>query len=211
MSEPELRVRTYGAWGPTVFVLHGGPGAPGYVAPVARGLADLFRVVEPFQRPSRPDESGLTVARHVADLHVLIASLGADARPALVGHSWGAMLALAFAAEHPDAAGPIVLVGCGTFDLESRRVFKQTVDDRMAERDLKRRMDRLAEEYPDENDRLRAMGSSFTASTRLILSKRKATTSAPTPGSRGRRGTTCSGFRRRVSTRRRSRGCARRC
>ncbi|MCX5736890.1 MAG: alpha/beta fold hydrolase [Proteobacteria bacterium] len=129
MSQPALRVRTYGTTGPIVLVLHGGPGAPGYMAPVARGLADAFRVVEPFQRPSGGET--LTVARHVADLHGLILSLGAGARPALVGHSWGAMLALAFAADHPEAAGPIVLVGCGTFDAASRAHYRATVDARI--------------------------------------------------------------------------------
>jgi pimeloyl-ACP methyl ester carboxylesterase len=36
----------------------------------------------------------------------------------LVGHSWGAMLALCYAAEHP--VERVVLVGCGTFDEASR-------------------------------------------------------------------------------------------
>ncbi len=84
------------------------------MAPVARGLAESFQVLEPLQhgRGERP----LTVGRHVADLRALIELCGGGARPALLDHSWGAMLALAFAAAHPGLAGPLVLIGCGTFD-----------------------------------------------------------------------------------------------
>ena len=67
-----LLVRTYGSAGPTVIVLRGGPGAAGHMAPVARGLADLYRVIEPLQRGSGSER--LTVERHVADLHEVIAA-----------------------------------------------------------------------------------------------------------------------------------------
>ena len=52
----------------------------------------------------------LTVARHVADLHDVVLAVCDGQSPALVGESWGAMLALAYAAEHPRDVGPIVLV-----------------------------------------------------------------------------------------------------
>jgi pimeloyl-ACP methyl ester carboxylesterase len=123
-----VRVRTYGTSGPLVIVLHGGPGAPGCMAPVARGLADSFRVIEPFQRGSGGER--LTVARHVADLRDLIESQCAGAKPALVGSSWGAMLALAFAAAHPDLADRLVLVGCGTFDTAARARLLETLRER---------------------------------------------------------------------------------
>ena len=79
--------------GPVVILIHGGPGASGYMAPVARELADSFQVMEPLQRVS--GDEPLTVSRHIADLHELIESGRGGTRPTLVGHSWGAMLALA--------------------------------------------------------------------------------------------------------------------
>jgi pimeloyl-ACP methyl ester carboxylesterase len=120
-----LLVRKYGHSGPLVIVLHGGPGAPGHMAPVARGLADLYRVLEPFQRAS--GDEPLTVAKHIADLHELIQLHVRDSPPALLGSSWGAMLALAYAATHPDSAGPLILVGCGTFDLVARARMQETI------------------------------------------------------------------------------------
>lgn len=139
-----------------MIVLHGGPGAPGYMAPAAHRLADSFRVLEPFQRSS--GAVPLTVARHVADLHELVESRRGGAQPALVGHSWGAMLALAYAAAHSSFAGPLVLIGCGTFDSPARDRMWAILEERMDD-GLRRRMERLPEEFPDPNERLRAMSN----------------------------------------------------
>ena len=150
-----MRVREYGISGPLLVLLHGGPGAPGSMAPVARELADLFRVLEPLQRGS--DREPSTVARHVADLHELVAARCQGVRPALVGHSWGAMLALAYAAAHPGAVAALVLVGCGSFDRTARARMQATRDARMDE-PLRRRLKRLLEDDPDPDQRLRRMG-----------------------------------------------------
>jgi pimeloyl-ACP methyl ester carboxylesterase len=117
-------------------------------------LADRFRVLEPFQRRSTAGGPALTVAQHVADLHDVVASC---ARPALVGHSWGAMLVLAYAAAHPDSAGPLVLVGCGTFDTTARARLAQIIAERTTD-DVKRQLDRLADEVADPAARMAAMG-----------------------------------------------------
>ncbi|MBN2310749.1 MAG: alpha/beta hydrolase [Candidatus Hydrogenedentes bacterium] len=151
-----LRIRSYGTAGPWAVVLHGGPAAPGYMAPVARRLAASFRVLEPFQRGSGGEP--LTVARHVADLHGIVTECCGGTRPAIVGHSWGAMLALAYGAAHPDAVQALALVGCGTFDLAARARMRATLDERMDER-VRRRLERLDEAIADPDERLRAMGS----------------------------------------------------
>ena len=123
------------------------------MAPVARGLAARFQVLEPFQRGS--GGAPLTVARHVADLREMIGPLAAGGRPALVGSSWGAMLALAFAAECPDLAGPLALVGCGTFDMAARARMHEILDARMSP-ELRRRLANLAEEHADPDREMRA-------------------------------------------------------
>jgi pimeloyl-ACP methyl ester carboxylesterase len=123
-----LYVREYGHAGPPVMVLHGGPAVAGHMAPIARRLASSYRVFEPFQR--RSGLKRLTVATHVADLHDVINVHAEGCRPALIGASWGAMLALAYAAAHPDAAGPLILVGCGTFDPRARAALERTIAER---------------------------------------------------------------------------------
>jgi pimeloyl-ACP methyl ester carboxylesterase len=125
------------------------------MAPVARELAGWFRVLEPLQRGSGAEP--LTVARHVADLHEVVESHCNGVRPALVGHSWGAMLALAYAAAHPGRAAALVLIGCGTFDPVARDRLRGIVEERLDD-DVRRRMKRLVEEYPDPDQRLSVRG-----------------------------------------------------
>lgn len=127
---PPLHVRLYGEAGPVVFVLHGGPAAAGNAAPIARGLSESFRAIEPFQRGS--GDEPLTVARHVADLDALVRATDSPGRPAVVGESWGAMLALAYATAHPEALSALVLVGCGTFDPASRARMHELIAQRRA-------------------------------------------------------------------------------
>lgn len=88
-----------------VVVVHGGPGAPGTLAPVARELGRGLGVLEPWQTaPSVPGE--------VDELFRQITTW-ADPPVVLVGHSWGAWLSLLLAAEHPRVVHGLVLVGCG--------------------------------------------------------------------------------------------------
>lgn len=143
-------VRHYGESGPTVVVLHGGPAAVGDVAPLAAAISGSFHAVEPWQRHSGKEP--LTVARHVADLDALVTDLGRHSPVAVVGHSWGAMLALCYAAEHPAKAGPIVLVGCGTFDHASRTRMQATIEERTND-DLQVQMRRASTRATDPADR----------------------------------------------------------
>lgn len=123
----------------------------GDVAPIAKGLSGSFQAVEPWQRGSGSEP--LTVGRHIADLHELTTDLCDGSPPALVGHSWGAMLALCYAAEHPSMAGPIVLVGCGTFDQSARSRMQRIIQDRIGN-GLRDHLSRISDEIADPLDRL---------------------------------------------------------
>jgi pimeloyl-ACP methyl ester carboxylesterase len=118
---------------------------------LALGLADTFRVLEPWQRGSVGEP--LTVAGHVADLHELVESKCDGAKPALVGESWGAMLALAYSAAHPNSAGLVVLVGCGTFDPVSRTRMKEIREERKTD-ELRLRLELLAKKTDDPGELL---------------------------------------------------------
>lgn len=150
-----LTVRTYGSAGSTVVVLHGGPGAAGYMAPVCRELSDAFTVIEPLQRLSGAVR--LTVAQHVSDLRDVVERQARGNVVTLVGHSWGAMLALAFAAGHPDMLKRLVLIGCGTFDSAARRTLEATVAQRMTPV-TRARLRRLPRTIVDPDVRMCVMG-----------------------------------------------------
>ncbi len=127
MKELEpIQFRGYGSSGPAVVVLHGGPGAPGSAAGLARRLGRDFIVVEPLQR--RSGRVQLTVARHVEDLAEI-----APNPAVLIGHSWGAMLGLSYAARFPEKVSSLVLIGCGTYDASSRLLLRLSLERRLGE------------------------------------------------------------------------------
>lgn len=110
-----LYTRTIGR-GPTVVVLHGGPGTLDhtYLLPYMDGLADAVRLVYYDQRGHGRSlgalhPSDVTIERFVADLEAVCRATGRDA-VTLLGHSWGGHLALRFALRHPERVARIVLM-----------------------------------------------------------------------------------------------------
>lgn len=155
----DLVVREYGIGMDPVIVLHGGPAAAGDVAPLARELGKQWHVFEPFQRGS--GGKPLTVATHVQDLDDLIRERCAGCHPVLVGHSWGAMLALAYAARHPATPNALVLIGCGTFSLAARAEFEARLEARLTPTD-RASLAHINETEADANRRWAAVGRLMT-------------------------------------------------
>ena len=130
----ELFVKEMGT-GPPVVVLHGGPGAHhDYLIPGFDLLAEDFRLYFYDQRGggrSRVRQlKTITWRQHVADLEALRAGWGLE-RLAVLGYSWGGLLALLHATEHPDRVSCMVLVdpAAGWGDYQAR--FKAEFDARM--------------------------------------------------------------------------------
>lgn len=101
--------------GPPLVLCHGGPGLWDMFASLAADLAGLRTVVRWDQRGCGRSQPGgpYTLARAVADLDAVVGAAGAPV--ALLGHSWGAQLALAYALEFPERVGRLVyLSGTGT-------------------------------------------------------------------------------------------------
>jgi pimeloyl-ACP methyl ester carboxylesterase len=113
-----LDAAAFGDKGPEIVVLHGGPGAAGSADPLAKGLSDEFTVVAPRQR--RSGDQPLSVSSHIEDLKTFI-DQKYSSKPALIGESWGAMLALAFASRYPANVSCLALIGCGTFSDAARQ------------------------------------------------------------------------------------------
>lgn len=75
-------LRRYGNQPFNTVVLHGGPGAPGEMAPVARELSSLRGVLEPLQTAS-------SIEGQIQELHTVLKENG-DLPVTLIGWSWGA-------------------------------------------------------------------------------------------------------------------------
>jgi proline iminopeptidase len=112
-----LYLREIGSGRPIVLV-HGGPDFDHELfLPEMDQLADLGRLVYYDQRGRGRSFSGETaddvsIASEVADLDRVRAWTGSDA-VALIGHSWGGLLAMEYAVRHPDRVSHLVLMNTG--------------------------------------------------------------------------------------------------
>jgi proline iminopeptidase len=97
--------------GDPLVLCHGGPGMWDYFADVADLLGDAVRVVRWDQRGcGRSQRCGpYSIARSVADLDAVRDRL-AGPRTAVLGHSWGAHLALRYAVAHPGRVSHLIYV-----------------------------------------------------------------------------------------------------
>ncbi len=128
-----VRLRTWTSGTPTdrpaVVLLHGGPGLWDNLAPVARMLEPLTTVHRFDQRGCGGSDASdeHTIARYRADLEALRRHWDHD-RWVVVGHSFGATLALAYAVAHPgrtQALGYLSGVGVGDWRSPSRMEQRQ--------------------------------------------------------------------------------------
>ncbi|MGC4892476.1 alpha/beta fold hydrolase [Micromonospora sp. DT31] len=105
--------------GPPLVFCHGGPGVWGYLGPLARLLDGDARAIRWDQRGcGRSERRGpYSVDRFVADLDAVREHL-AGPRTAVLGHSWGAHLALRYAIEHPERVSHLIYVSGTGIDPE---------------------------------------------------------------------------------------------
>lgn len=119
--------RTYGRAPFSVAVIHGGPGAAGEMAPVARELARAWGVLEPLQTSE-------SVAGQVEELKAILEENG-NLPVTLIGYSWGAWLGFLVAAHHPSLVRKLVLIGSGPFEEKYVARFQETRLSRLSEED----------------------------------------------------------------------------
>ncbi len=132
----ELFARWVGDGGPTVVALHGGPGAShDYLRPqfdaLARGRTILYYDQRGGGRSVVPRDAALGWREHVADLAAMAASLP-TAPLTLLGFSWGGLLALLFAVEHPELVARLALVAPAGTHADVRARVERTLAERQA-------------------------------------------------------------------------------
>lgn len=146
--------RVYGNPPYKVFLIHGGPGAAGEMAPVARQLGQVAGAVEPLQ-------SKRNIADLVAELKETIEAYSEEPVH-LVGYSWGAWLCYIFAALHPELVSKLVLVSSGPFEAHYAAAIGKTRLSRLNEAEKKRIREleeKLSEAGSDQNHILLQYGS----------------------------------------------------
>lgn len=123
-------LRKYGIAPFNIAVIHGGPGAPGTMAPVARELSADWGVLEPLQ-------TATSLEGQVQELKTVLEKNG-DFPVTLIGSSWGAMLSFIFSARYPEFVKKIILIGSGVYD------------EKYASNIMKTRLSRLSEAERNE-------------------------------------------------------------
>ncbi len=123
-------LRKYGNKPFNVAVIHGGPGAPGELAPVARELSSVRGVLEPLQ-------TAATLEGQVHELKAVLEKNG-DLPVTLIGFSWGAMLSFIITARYPPLVKKLILIGSGAYE------------EKYADNMMKIRLSRLSEEEREE-------------------------------------------------------------
>lgn len=118
---------------PPVILLHGGPGLPGYMKVLGEALGRGAFVVDYYQRGARksPSTGSFGIQAHVRDLDSLVRRYGKNVPPVLVGHSWGAVLALSYTAAKPRRVAKTIMIGCGPLDPACSARFSATIDARL--------------------------------------------------------------------------------
>lgn len=114
-DEMTLHVVQWGERGIPIVCVHGLTANAFCFQAIADELAPDYRVFA-YDLRGRGDsdkpETGYSVPIHAADLAALIEELGLE-RPVVIGHSLGALIALYFAAHHPQSLSKLVLIDAG--------------------------------------------------------------------------------------------------
>jgi proline iminopeptidase len=137
----QLFYRTSGSGTPIIF-LSGGPGfTVDYMLPVGDFVPASYQRVFYEQRGTGRSKvatmtaENMTMRYVVADLEALRVHLKQE-RLFLVGHSWGGMLAMAYAAAHPDHIDRMILIGPGGPTLEFTEWFNDNIHVRLRPEDI---------------------------------------------------------------------------
>ena len=118
-------LKTYGKAPFNVAVIHGGPGAGGEMAPVARELASDWGVLEPLQ-------TATSLEGQIKELKTVLKKNG-YLPVTLIGFSWGAWLSFIFAAEYPTFVRKLILIGSGPYEEKYAARIQETRLNRLSE------------------------------------------------------------------------------
>jgi len=140
--------RKYGSPPFSALVVHGGPGGEGEVRPVAERLSKSIGVIEPLLRAE-------SLEGQVEELHQAILA-HADTPVTLIGHSFGAMLAVIVAARYPKLMKKLIMVGSGSLEKGGGQGV------------MKKRLERLSK---DERERLEVIKTQLDAENKDALFK----------------------------------------
>ena len=155
VGNAELYARDVGQ-GPAIIVLHGGPDFDhSYLLPELDRLSDGYRLIYYDQRGRGRSANGVrpedvTLASDLADLEKVRQYFHLDS-VALLGHSWGTVLALEYALRYPQRVSRMILMNPGPASAEDYRGLRKEWLEKRPE-DMERRKAMAASTAYKEGD-----------------------------------------------------------
>lgn len=127
--------------GEPVLLLSGGPGfSPDYLRPIAEKLGGEHRFVLLHQRGTGKsvletyDATALSLQNLVADVEALRRELKVE-KLVIAGHSFGGILSMMYAREHPERIAALALIDSGGPTLKTVMKFNANLESRFTEED----------------------------------------------------------------------------
>ena len=115
LSEVNMHYRIYGEGGAPLILIHGNGGSVDSLAAAARYLANDYTVYVTESRchGQSSDPGVISYELMAKDIAEFVAAMGIK-KPIVMGHSDGAIIALALAADHPELPGAIIVCGANS-------------------------------------------------------------------------------------------------
>jgi pimeloyl-ACP methyl ester carboxylesterase len=124
----ESNFKKYGTKPYSTVLVHGGPGAAGSLAELARGLSSEYGIVEALQTKD-------SINGQIDELQDIIIQ-NAHFPVILIGHSWGAWLVSLYAAKFPNYCKLLILIACPPFDCKFENEISKTRLERMSQKTI---------------------------------------------------------------------------
>ncbi len=121
--------------GQPIIILHGGPSFDhNYLLPDMDRLADVFRLIYYDQRGRGKSAwniqpAAVSLRSEMDDLEALRTHLRLE-QAALLGHSWGGLLALEYALRHPERVSQLILLNTAPVSYEDFQLFERHLNTR---------------------------------------------------------------------------------
>ena len=132
----DLHMLEFGAYAisPRVIFLHGGPGMYGYMQTFCEDFSSHCNAVYYEQRGSKQGCDEIGIKDHIHDLGRIVDHYSSQFKPIIVGHSWGAMLAVLYAGSHSDKVTKTIAIGCGPLNNKQGDEFQDELILRFGDR-----------------------------------------------------------------------------
>ncbi|OUR93551.1 alpha/beta hydrolase [Halobacteriovorax marinus] len=145
-----MHINEYGSGKKTLILVHGGPSLFGYMKSLGDQLSHKYKIVDYAQRGTfetpRTDNDQLSFDSHIEDLRQIIETYNKEQPVTLIGHSWGADLALLTVAKHQGLVEKVISLGTASLEEETGDIFANNIQARLSA-EIKIKLEDIDERY----------------------------------------------------------------